>query len=239
MSIQRQLPFALVVDVAYIGNIQRHQTMQFNINQVLPGTAWRPEFIDPRLAGNNFAGPVSASNPGPLPGTQTVDSNLMRPFTGFTNLNLITNVANARYHSLQTNLNKRLSHGFTLQFSHTYGKLLTQAESQGPFYYRWKDYTGFQANNDRTHVVAVNYTYDVPSLARRMGWNNGVARQLFDGWGIAHLMNFYTGQPLTPGISSQYSGNTQGVANFNQIFTGSSDYGAAYRSHRQSEHRRQ
>ncbi|MBL8233309.1 MAG: TonB-dependent receptor [Bryobacterales bacterium] len=225
MSIQRELPFSMVLDVAYIGNVQRHQTMNFNINQVLPGTAWRNEFIDPRLAGNNFAGPISASNPGPLPGTRAVDSNLMRPFRGMGNLNLITNVANARYHSLQTNLNKRLSRGITVQFSHTYGKLLTETESQGPFYYFWKDYTGFVANNDRNHVVAVNYTYDVPSLAKKMGWKNPVLRQVFDEWGIAHLMNFYTGQPLTPGISMQYANNTQGVANINNMFTGSPDFG--------------
>ncbi len=120
LSIQRELPFDAVLDVAYIGNIQRHQTIQFNINQVLPGTAWRPEFIDPRLAGNNFAGPVSATNPGPLPGTQAVDSNLMRPFRGFGTLNLITNVGNARYNSLQWSVNKRYSRGLTLQFVHTW-----------------------------------------------------------------------------------------------------------------------
>lgn len=223
-SIQRELPFSMLFDLAYIGNVQRHQTMNFNINQVLPGTAWRDEFIDPRSAGNNFAGPISASNPGPLPGTRAVDSNLMRPFRGMQNLNLITNNANSRYNSLQVNLNKRYSRGLTLQFSYTYGKLLTQTESPGPFYYNWQAYTGFQANNDRNHVVAVNYTYDVPSLAKKMGWNNGFARQLFDNWGIAHLMNFYSGQPLTPGISYQYANNTQGVANINNLFTGSPDF---------------
>jgi outer membrane receptor protein involved in Fe transport len=225
LSIQRELPFGMLFDVAYIGNVQRHQTMNFNINQVLPGTSGRPEFIDPRLAGNNFAGPVSASNPGPLAGTQSVDSNLMRPFRGFGNLNLITNVANARYNSLQVNMNKRFSHGLTAQFSWTYGKLLTQTESQGPFYYRWKDYTGFMANNDRNHVVGFNYTYDVPSLSRKLGWQSRVWSYVFDNWGIAHMMNFYTGQPLTPGISLQYANNTQGVANVNAIFTGTPDFG--------------
>ncbi|MDZ4800950.1 MAG: carboxypeptidase regulatory-like domain-containing protein [Bryobacteraceae bacterium] len=225
MSVQRELPGNMVLDVAYIGNIQRHQTLQFNLNQVLPGTSWKPEFIDPRLAGNNFAGPISATNPGPLPGSQAVDSNLMRPFRGFGSLNLITNVANARYHSLQTSLQKRYGHGLTFQFVHTYGKLITGAESVGPFNFRWKDYTGFQANEDRTHTVAINYTYDVPKLNQKLGWNNMVAKQIFEGWSIAHLMNFYSGRPLTPSFGLQYAGNTQGVANVNSIFTGSPDIG--------------
>ncbi|MCL4402670.1 MAG: carboxypeptidase regulatory-like domain-containing protein [Acidobacteria bacterium] len=193
LSVQRELPFATVLDVAYIGNIQRHQTMQFNINQVLPGTSWRPEFRDPRLAGNNFAGPVSASNPGPLPGTQAVDSNLMRPFRGFGALNLITNVGSARYNSLQWSLAKRYGHGLTFQFVHTWSKLLTRTEAFGPFYHNWKDYTGFVANEHRVHVVGINYTYDVPKLARRLRFDNVVGRQLLDGWSMAHLMNFYSG----------------------------------------------
>jgi hypothetical protein len=223
LSIQRKLPWDTLIDVAYVGNVQRHQTMQFNINQVLPGTAWRDEFIDPRLAGNNFAGPISASNPGALPGTRAMDANVMRPFRGFAGLNLITNVGNARYNSLQWSLSKRTRSGFSAQFVHTYGKLITGTESVGPFYYRWKDYTNFVADGDRNHVVAINYTYDVPKMAKRFRMDNGFGRAIFDGWGIAHLMNFYSGAPLTPTIATQYANNTQGVANFNSIFTGSPD----------------
>ncbi len=225
LSIQRELPFRLVLDLAYIGNLQRHQSMNFNINQILPGTSWRPEFIDPRLAGNNFAGPISASNPGPLPGTQNVDSNLMRPFRGFSSLNLITNVGNNRYNSLQWQLSKRYGHGLTFQFVHTWGKLISGTEGVGPFYYRWKDYTGFIANDERLHNIGINYTYDVPRLSSLLGWNHGTARQILDGWGIAHLMNFYSGRSLTPSFGLQYANNTQGVANGNQIFTGSPDVG--------------
>lgn len=223
LSVQRELPFSMVLDVAYIGNIQRHQTLQFNINQVLPGTSWRPEFRDPRLAGNNFFGPVSASNPGPLPGTQAVDSNLMRPFRGHAALNLITNVGNARYNSLQWGLSKRYGHGLTFQFVHTWGKLLTGTEAPGPFYHYWKDYTGYVADEHRVHVVGINYTYDAPKLSQRLRMDHAAGRQVFDGWSIAHMMNFYSGRGLTPSFGLQYAGNTQGVANLNSIFTGSSD----------------
>jgi hypothetical protein len=225
LSIQRELPASMVLDVAYIGNLQRHQGITFNINQILPGTTWKPEFIDPRVAGNNFNGPVSASNPGALPGTRNVDSNLMRPFRGFGALNLYTNVGNARYHSLQTSLTKRYGHGLTFQFVHTFGKLITGTQNVGPFYHRWKDYTGYIADNDRMHVVGINYTYDVPSLGRKLGWNSGVSKQIFDGWSIAHLMNFYTGSPTSVGFGLQYTNSTAGVANINSIFTGSPDIG--------------
>ncbi len=223
ISLQRELPFNMVLDVAYVGNIQRHQTMQFNMNQVLPGVSYQAQHMDPRLAGNNFFGPISASNPGPLPGTQAVDSNLMRPYVGFGALNLITNVGNGHYDALQWSVNKRLSHGLTFMVSHTWSKLMLDTESFGPFFSNWKDYTGYIANEHRPQVWGVTYNYDVPSLRAKMGWSNGFARQLFDGWSLAHMMNFYSGRALTPDYNLQYAGNTQGVANFNSTFTGSPD----------------
>jgi hypothetical protein len=68
ISVQRQLFSDLVVDVAYVGNRQRNQPLTFDLNAVLPGTAFDPQFIASNNAGFNFNGPVTASNPGPLPG---------------------------------------------------------------------------------------------------------------------------------------------------------------------------
>jgi hypothetical protein len=93
----------------------------------------------------------------------------------------------------------------------------------GPFFANWKDYTGYIANEHRPQVWGATYNYDVPSLRAKMGWNNMFARQLFDGWSLAHMMNFYSGRALTPDYNLQYAGNTQGVANFNSMFTGSPD----------------
>src|SRR5262249_33542550 len=56
ISVQRQLPYNLIADAAYIGNLQRHQPINFNLNSIPLGTAFRPEFVDPRSAGYNFAG---------------------------------------------------------------------------------------------------------------------------------------------------------------------------------------
>ncbi len=231
LSVQRELPGGFVLDVAYIGNVQQHQIISFNINAVPAGAGFDPKYIDPRLAGNNFAGPVTASNPGPLPGTRLVDSNLMRPYQGFNTLTQISNVGNNRYNSLQTNITKRMSNGLSLQVVHTYGKLISGIENPGLWSYRWKDYTGYQANNDRAHNVTINYVYDVPSLPKRLGWNNGFARQALDGWSVAHIISFLSGMPTTPMVSSTnpagfsltYANSTQPVANLNTIFTGSPD----------------
>ena len=224
LSIQRELPFAMVLDLAYIGNLQRHQNVLFNINNVIPGTAHAARFIDSRLAGANFAGPVSATNPGPLPGTQLLDTNLLRPYQGFENLNLTANVANAVYNSLQTGLSKRYGSGLTFQVVHTYGYLRTQVENLGHYSLQWKDYTGFVADQDRRHVVGINYTYDVGDVARKIGFNNPVSRQVLNGWSIAHLMNFYSGRYGSPGFNIQEANTTANVS-LNSVFTASPNYG--------------
>jgi len=225
LSVQRELPWNMALDVAHIGNIQRHQNIQFNMNAVIPGAGYQSRFIDPRLAGNNLAGPVSASNPNPLPGTQLVDSNLMRPYPGLGDLLLTANVANAVYNSLQTSLQKRYRNGLTFQAAHTYGYLRTQSESFGHYSLNWKNYTGFVADNDRRHVVAINYSYEVPRFAGKIGMNNAVGRQIFDGWQVAHLMNFYSGRYVTPSFGIQEANTTNGASNINAIFTGSPNYG--------------
>jgi hypothetical protein len=173
--------------------------------------------------GYNFAGPISASNPGPaLPGSNAVDQNLMRPYRGHAAVNMQPNVGNNRYDSLQITLNKRFGAGLTFSAAYTYSRFLSQQESTGLFYYNWKDYTGFKQNQDRRHVVTVNYTYELPAIASRIGWNNAFSRQLLNDWRLAHLMSFFTGQDYTPSFSIQQANTTTGLG-LSRVFLGTDD----------------
>ena len=60
LSMQRELPFACIPDAAYIGNIQRHQPLSFNLNAIPLGTAFDPRYIRPGVTGANFVGTVNA-----------------------------------------------------------------------------------------------------------------------------------------------------------------------------------
>src|SRR5436853_336191 len=39
VSLQRELPFGTILDVAYIGNLQRHHSIGFDLNDIPLGTA--------------------------------------------------------------------------------------------------------------------------------------------------------------------------------------------------------
>jgi hypothetical protein len=222
VSFQRQLPYSLIADVAYIGNIQRHQPINFNLNAIPLGTAFRPEFVDPRSAGYNFAGPVTAANPGPLPGSNTLDPLVMRPYRGFDSLTMTANVANNTYNSLQLALNKRFGHGLTLQATYSLARTSTQQENFGLYSYNWKDYTGYVLNTDRRHIFNLNYSYDLPRLARTFRFDNALGRGLLNNWRFAHLLQYYSGQAYSPTFAVQQSGTTTNV-DLARVFLGTPD----------------
>jgi hypothetical protein len=222
ISVQRQLPFQLLADVAYVGNIQRHQPIQFNLNAVPLGAAFLPQYVTPGNAGYNFLGPVTASNPGALPGSNAMDPSVMRPYPGFDSLTVNENAANVHYNSLQVSLAKRFGHGLSFQAAYTLAKTAGQIENLGLFSHNWKDYTGYRLNNDRSHVVSLNYTYDVPKLARVIHFDNVLGREIFDGWRLAHLMTFFNGSPYSPGFSVQQA-NTTTTVSLQNVFLGTPD----------------
>lgn len=225
LTVQRELPWLLVLDAGYVGNIQRHQPVSFELNAVPLGAAFRPEYIDPRSVGYNFAGPISASNPGPaLPGSNAMDQNLMRPFRGHASINFQPNVGNNRYDSMQATLNKRFGSGLTLSAAYTWSRLLMQQENVGLYSYNWKDYTGNKRNTDRRHVMSLNYTYEFPKFAALTGWNNGFSRRVLNDWRVAHMLTVFSGQDYSPGFSIQQANTTTGIS-LNRIFLGTDDLG--------------
>ncbi len=222
VTVQRQLPFEMILDVGYVGNIQRHQPIQFNLNAVPLGAAFSPQYVTPGNAGYNFFGPVTASNPGALPGSNAEDPSVMRPYPGFNQLMMNENAANVHYNSLQISLNKRFGHGLAFGSAYTYGRTTGQIENFGLFSHNWKQYTGYILANDRSHVLTVNYTYDVPKFAHIIHFDNSVGRQIFDGWRLAHVITYFSGSPYSPGFSVQESNTTTNVTLTN-VFLGTPD----------------
>ncbi len=221
-SVQHELPFKMVGDVGYIGNLQRHQSINFNLNAILPGTAFQPQYVDSTNAGYNFYGPITASNPGPLPGSNSENALVMRPYQGFNTLTATANVGNNRYDSFQANLSKRFGSGLMFQVSFTKGRLISGQESPGLYYSNWKQYTGYVSNTGRPYTLATNYIYNLPNFAEKIGFSNIVTRGALNGWQFAHLLTFFGGQPVTPTFSIQES-NTGSSVSTPLVFLGTPD----------------
>jgi hypothetical protein len=222
VSMQHELPGKTVADIAYVGNIQRHQPVNFNLNAIQPGTAFLPQYIDSTNVGYNYAGPITASNPGALPGSNAENALVMRPYQGFNSLTATANVANNRYDSVQMKIAKRFGSGLVLQSSYTIQRLQSGQENVGQYLYLWKQYTGYVANNNRYNTWTTNYIYTLPKFSGWLKWNNWLAQNALDGWQFAHLLSYYGGQPYTPSFSIQEA-NTATNVNTGLVILGTPD----------------
>jgi hypothetical protein len=222
LSVQRLLPSQMVLDVGYVGNQQRHQPLQFNLNAVPLGTAYQSRYIDPSNPGSNFAGTVNASNPGPLPGSNAADPSVMRPYPGYNSITMNENSGNAHYNSLQVTLGKRMTHGLSFQAAYTLAKTAGSLENTGLFSSNWQQYTGYVLSNDRRHVFNASYSYEIPKLSQVMHWQNGFSRRVLDGWRFTGVFTAFSGAPYSPSFSIQQSKSTSSVT-LGNIFVGTND----------------
>lgn len=177
LSVQQNIGFDTVLDVAYVANLGRNLMWQRNLNAIPFGTNFRPENVDPTTAGN------------PLPQA------LLRPLRGFNNVNFREWASSSNYHSLQVQANRRFSRGLQFIGSWTWSKSLdynsVDLEQVSPLVdVRVWNYG--LSTFDRTHVVKLSGVWDIP-VARQ---NNVVLRQVVNGWQMSGIITFASGAPL-------------------------------------------
>jgi hypothetical protein len=206
VGIQTKLPASFVLDVSYVGSQSRHLLQRVNLNAIPYGAAFSPANQDPT---------VSSS----LPGGASLPADFLRPYRGFGNINLHEMTGEANYNALQTTLDRRFHRGLLFSVSYTLSKALgTTGGGDGDFHRidgRDREANYGPLNVDRRHNFVANFVYEVPSLASRFG-NNGVARNVFEGWQISGIYRIQSGAPYTPGFSISGIGNQNLTGSFTE-----------------------
>jgi hypothetical protein len=180
-TIQRDIGFSTVVDVAYVYNNSRDARQSLLINPI-------PEFA--------YANPANVFN------NTEINANLLR--TAYPGMGSISetsdSVSSLNYNSLQMQAQHRLRHGLQFGASYTFSKTLgTQA---------WDNYHSQRAwnygplSNDRTNVLAINYSYNLPGPGNQLG----VLKHVFDNWVLSGVTVYSSGAPLEPSCSSVSAG---------------------------------
>jgi hypothetical protein len=192
-GIQQDIGFGTLLDVAYSGNTQKHLLDTRNLNPVPYGTNFLPSSQDPTAPG------------------KPLNSNLLRPYTGYTDINYLEFAGFGNYNALQVQLTKRFSRQLTFHVSYAWSKALDLVDGIGNSVnpvldYRSRDYG--PASFDRTHVMTIDYTYSLPSVSKH--WNNAFTRVGLDGWELSGVSNFQTGSPIALPYSLTYSADLTG-----------------------------
>jgi hypothetical protein len=168
VAFQRELPFHLSADVAYVGNrgvglvmdVDRNASLVYN-----SGNAGRPQFAQFNRTGTSRER---------------------------------TNLGKTRYHSLQMKIDRRFRQGLMITNSYTLGRAMNYVDENGTinspidFAKSWG-----RAGFDRTHNYALSTIYDLPFGPGRRWLSEGLAGKVIGGWQISALFVAQSGTPLT------------------------------------------
>ena len=220
IGIQRSLPWAVAVDVTYVGNHGFNRMGAFQggtkqlINAVDMGAAYLPQNQDPTLGTATY------------PGQAAYTTNLLRPYRGIGPIEQNTPGFYDTYHSLQMNVNRRFRNGFSFGVNYTYGIFFEgntglqqrfQHAADGTISLR-ADEGQFEELNKtldrRPHMIKANAVWLIPGTSESSG---AVLRALTNDWQISGVLTAGSGAAYTLG----YSYKNQG-ANVN--ITGSPDW---------------
>jgi hypothetical protein len=185
LGIQRELGFKTVLDVAYVGALGRHLLQERNLNTLPYGTHF--------LAANQ-----DSTNPGkPLPDT------FLEPYFGYSSIQEDEFASNSSYHSMQVQVNRRFAKGLQLGGAWTWSKSMDYVSNDFaavadivPI----KIWNYGKSDFDRTHIVQINWLWDVPGLTKLV--KNNVAGAIGDHWQISGIASFISGAPSGISLST-------------------------------------
>jgi hypothetical protein len=174
LSVQRELPWGIFGEAAYVGNLGRHLIRQPDINQP------------------TFAALVANAA---LPSAQRLSTNALRPYKGFSQILMRLSDSNSNYNALQLYVTKRRGN-VTMSVSYTWSKALADTSGNGdnpedPFN---RSFNYGPADFDRRQVFVTTYTYSIPFFRSL----TGAAGKALSGWEVSGITRWQTGHLITP-----------------------------------------
>ena len=187
VGVQREIVRDVLLDVSYVGTRTLGLIAVVNLNQSVPGAGAQ----GPRR-------PYFAVNP------------------GLVNLNYRTNYGAAKYHSLQTRLEKRYSVGFTASLAYTWSKYMANSGQingggNGPP----QDFRCYRCEwgnmpEDRRHIAVVNHNCELPFGKGRRYLTEGPASWIAGHWNLTGIWTMSSGERFTPGLAAAVSNSAGG-----------------------------
>jgi hypothetical protein len=213
---QISLPYAIALDVSYVGQHAYAQAVSANINAVDFGAAFLAQNQDPTLA-------ISTT-----PGASALSADLLRAMRGYGAITQNQQTGWRTFHSLQFSINRRFRNGLSFGFNDTWS--LYDHQSTTPRFDHGSDGMAVpradQAQADellgtavgQAHLMRGNFVWDLPDLhgtstgMKAVGW-------VVNDWQLSGFWTGRTGTPYAVNFSYQNGGTSVNL-------TGSGDYPA-------------
>jgi hypothetical protein len=173
-------------------------------------------------------------------GTGATVGQSLRPFPQYSTVDTVNGqgdrIGHSTYHAAQVKFTKRYSSGLTVQGSYVFSKLLTDSDSGGgePLNQYDRALDKSIASYDQTHVVKLNYVYELPFGEGKHFLNHkGAASAILGGWRFAGTQGYSSGTPIGLGTTISFpifnGGNRPTISTYEGwrgTYTGSFDPGA-------------
>jgi hypothetical protein len=190
-ALDAQTGSSTVLDIGYIGNFDRHALQQVEWNPIPQGA---------------YANPANIFN------NTEINPNLLR--TRYPGMGSITyyssGLSTLNYHGVRASAQRRFSHGLQYGVSYSFSKALgtcglagnsSGCQAWDPYHASRQWYYGPLAQ-DRTDVLAINFTYAFPKVPASFF----AAKHVMNDWVLSGITVFQTGVPVTPDCSSVSAG---------------------------------
>ena len=203
LSVQRELPGRVLVDMAYVGQkgVNLAAGME-NLNQVgfqslSLGSLLTQDINDPAV--------VSAGFTAPFPGFTGSLAQSLRPYPQFTGItSWVEPTGSSNYHSFQLKVQKRFSQGVSFLVSYTASKTLTNqfrnafaVNGPDPIFTEDRKLYWAVAQLDSPHNLAMSAVYELPfGPGKRFANTGGALGKLVGGWQVSAIARYLSGNPI-------------------------------------------
>ena len=184
LGAQREIGFATVLDVAFVGNLGRHLLLSQNLNQIPYGSRFLASSQDPTTGR-------------PLP------DSFLRPYIGLGTITYGEPVGTSNYYALQVQANRRFSHGLEFKANWTWSKSLDYGSGDNnalPLYADRRLFAYGLSSFDRTFITNIAGLYELPGSSRL---SNPVLKAVLGNWNVSATITFASGAPSGVGFTLQ------------------------------------
>ena len=199
-GVQQDIGWGTVVDVSYVGSLNRYLEMQTNINPVPDGAKFvdqHPENVDPRNG-------------------RALPDDFLRPYRGYQAINVRGNWGTANYNSLQIQMNRRYIRGLQFGAAYTYARAYGVGDDDPAtvsILRPLREWYWAPIGSNQRHNLTINYTYDLPrgeTLSRR-----ALVRAVLGDWQLSGENAWVSGDwdniDLSTTDSFDFTGGSEGA----------------------------
>jgi hypothetical protein len=211
LTVQRDLGKQWILEVGYVGTHAIHlRETRTDIPERVASPANPITVKD--VNGNTYTITQNTLANGPI-------RSLNPQINGYNGFQIFDNSAYSHYHSLQTTVSRRWSHGY-FQAAYTFSRSLdVNSSGNTAFNTAFNNETNLRigyglSDFDRPHRLSVSYRYDLPFFSGATGWQHAA----LSGWAISGITIIQSGTPFS--IIDSAAGSVYEGAGYTTTLTG-------------------